>query len=148
MSLSFVNFTTADRERFAEARAIRTTVFIEEQQVPPADEWDAFEDDATHVLMYVDGVAMGTARLRILGEAAKLERIAIRREGRGKGYGEAITQHLLHLAAAQPGVLQAKLSAQTHAIGFYEKQGFTVCSEAYMDAGIPHRMMAQPLTKN
>ena len=33
------------------------------------------------------------------------------------------------------------LSAQTHAIGFYEKFGFKVVSEEYLDAGIPHVKM-------
>jgi len=33
------------------------------------------------------------------------------------------------------------LSAQTHAIAFYERFGFVAEGEAYDDAGIPHRMM-------
>ena len=30
------------------------------------------------------------------------------------------------------------LSAQEHAVEFYKKQGFTVVSDVYSDAGIPH----------
>jgi len=33
------------------------------------------------------------------------------------------------------------LAAQTYALGFYQKQGFQVVGEAFLDAGIPHRMM-------
>ena len=47
-----------------------------------------------------------------------------------------------------PAVLTAKLSAQTYAIPFYEKFGFIVCSEEYMDAGIPHKDMQLFLDRN
>ena len=43
------------------------------------------------------------------------------------------------------GVTKAKLGAQTHAIGFYEKLGFTVHGPEYDDAGIPHRDMSRSL---
>ncbi len=145
MALHYHAFTTADRAQFAVARAIREEVFLVEQSVPPADEWDAYEDDATHFLMMVDGEAMGTARVRILGDVAKLERIAIRKPARGKGLGEKLMQHLLAFARQQPGVTSVKLSAQCYAIPFYEKCGFTVVSAEYMDAGIPHKMMQMAL---
>jgi predicted GNAT family N-acyltransferase len=146
--LTFEQFTTNDAVQFAVARAIREEVFLVEQGVPPADEWDAYEDDATHFLMRVDGEAMGTARVRILGDVAKLERIALRKPARGKGFGEQLMQHLLAFARPQPGVTSAKLSAQTYAIMFYQKCGFTLVSAEYMDGGIPHKMMQRVLTKN
>ena len=31
-----------------------------------------------------------------------------------------------------------ELSAQEHAVEFYKKYGFSVVSDVYMDAGIPH----------
>lgn len=144
-SPTFEQFTTNDAAQFALARAIREEVFLVEQGVPPADEWDAYEDDATHFLMMVDGEAMGTARVRILGDVAKLERIAIRKPARGKGLGEQLMQHLLGFARRQRGVTTAKLSAQCYAIPFYEKCGFAVVSDEYLDAGIPHKMMQMVL---
>lgn len=44
-----------------------------------------------------------------------------------------------------PGVTRAKLGAQTHAIGFYERLGFAAYGPEYDDAGIPHRDMALEL---
>ncbi len=44
-----------------------------------------------------------------------------------------------------PGVAKAKLGAQVHAIGFYEKLGFEAVGPVYMDAGIPHRDMVMAL---
>ncbi len=34
-----------------------------------------------------------------------------------------------------------KLHAQSYAVPFYEKLGYTVTSPEFMDAGIPHRAM-------
>lgn len=38
-------------------------------------------------------------------------------------------------------IKKVNLCSQTHAIPFYEKLGFSVCSDEYMDAGIPHKDM-------
>ena len=33
------------------------------------------------------------------------------------------------------------IEAQTHAIGFYEREGFNICSEEFLEDGIPHKSM-------
>ena len=48
---------------------------------------------------------------------------------------------LLLELARQAGFTEAVLHAQTHAIPFYEKQGFMVSGPQFMEAGIPHRVM-------
>ena len=52
---------------------------------------------------------------------------------------------LLELARERK-LQKVSLSAQTHAIPFYAKSGFKVCSEIYDDAGIPHRDMVLALS--
>jgi predicted GNAT family N-acyltransferase len=37
------------------------------------------------------------------------------------------------------------LSAQTQAIGFYERLGYTAHGEEFDDAGLPHVWMTKPL---
>jgi predicted GNAT family N-acyltransferase len=44
-------------------------------------------------------------------------------------------------AARARGDREVALSAQTHAIRFYERFGFVAEGEQYDDAGIPHRWM-------
>ena len=44
-----------------------------------------------------------------------------------------------------PGVTKVKLGAQTHALGFYERLGFTAYGPEFDDAGIPHREMVLAL---
>lgn len=135
----------ADDARFAMCRFIRDEVFVMEQRVSPVDEWDTHDYEATHFLMLVDGAPMGTARVRVLGDVAKLERIAIRSYVRGQGLGKKMMQYLLQFAAQQKGVITARISAQTYAIAFYEKCGFAITSEEFIDAGIPHKMMERGL---
>jgi predicted GNAT family N-acyltransferase len=39
------------------------------------------------------------------------------------------------------GIQTVKLGAQTHALSFYDKLGFTPQGPVFDDAGIPHREM-------
>lgn len=119
-------------------RDIRQAVFVEEQKVPPALEWDDTDEIADHYLMVLgDNTPVGVGRLfSTLEETAHIGRMAILPAYRGRGFGEILLQHLVTQAAGQFSELQ--LSAQEHAIPFYQRSGFHVCSELYDDAGIPH----------
>ena len=97
-----------------------------------------------HLLATQDGRPVGTARLLIEGETAKIGRVALLPEARGTGAGAALMRAALDELRAR-GVRAAKLGAQTYAIGFYEKLGFTACGPEYDDAGIPHRDMSRDL---
>lgn len=122
--------------------AVRRKVFIEEQQVPELLEWDDEDADAIHLLAFgLDGEVVGCARLLHDGH---LGRMAVLPEWRGHGVGTALLEQALALFREQC-FEQVVLSAQTHAIGFYERAGFRVCSEIYDDAGIPHRDMTLTL---
>jgi predicted GNAT family N-acyltransferase len=138
ISVAFVTWAEAQ----ADLIDIRRRVFVEEQGVPLELEWDGLDETAEHVLAEEHGTAVGCARLLSDG---KVGRMAILPEARGRGIGHRMLRAILeHLQA--DGVSEARLSAQTHAISFYEKCGFTVCSEVYDDAGIPHRDMKLKLS--
>ncbi|MDF1621662.1 GNAT family N-acetyltransferase [Pseudothioclava nitratireducens] len=125
-------------------RALRRTVFIEEQNVPEEEEWDGLDADAVHLLARVDGHPVGTARLLLKGETGKIGRVCVLREARGTGLGAAlIREGEARLRAL--GCTRAQLGAQCHAIPFYEKLGFSAYGPIYDDAGIPHRDMEKPL---
>lgn len=127
-------------------RAIRREVFIVEQNVPEAEEWDGRDGAAIHLLARDDsGRAVGTARILVEGATGKIGRVAVLKPARGTGTGAALIRAALDELRALPGVTRAKLGAQTHAIGFYEKLGFAAYGPEYDDAGIPHRDMALEL---
>jgi len=118
--------------------AVRRVVFMEEQGVSAELEWDGLDADARHLLA-LDGAgnAIGTARLLPDGH---IGRMAVLKPWRGHGVGTALLRAALELARAQ-GWPAVELSAQTHAIAFYARHGFTPYGEEFMDAGIPHRQM-------
>lgn len=131
-----------------ECLAVRREVFIEEQEVPESleiDEWDVI-GGAQHLLVRNAGRAIACGRLRQYDErTAKLQRIAVRQEGRGQGFGRHVVLGLEDLAKAD-GFAAAVLDAQTQAEGFYKRLGYqTVSPETFLDAGIPHVRMSKEL---
>ncbi len=122
----------------AELRAVRTEVFVLEQDVPEEDEWDELDERSHHVVARdADSRAIGTGRLtpqRTIG------RMAILRDWRGKGVGAAILRVLIE-RARELHHESVELHAQTHAIPFYEKHGFVAFGDEYDECGIPHRNM-------
>ncbi|MBC7757028.1 MAG: GNAT family N-acetyltransferase [Bdellovibrio sp.] len=115
-------------------RAIRTPVFIEEQAVAPDFEWDEIDHSALHLLASVDMQAV--ACLRIINYH-KIGRMAVLKAFRSNGVGAALLQEAVNICK-QHGSKTVHLSAQTHAIGFYEKCGFNVTSDSYQDVHIAH----------
>ena len=121
---------------------IRTEVFINEQLVPPDLEWDGYDSDCWHVIARAqDDQDIGTARMLYDGH---IGRMAVLPEYRRHGVGSALLQALLNVAKTQ-GIYQVFLHAQISAVDFYQKHGFTICSDKFMDAGIPHVSMEKNL---
>lgn len=125
--------------------ALRRTVFIEEQGVSEADEVDGLDEAAIHLLALDGDRPVGTARLLVKGAVAKIGRVCVLRQARGTGLGAALIRAALDELRAQPGVREAMLGSQSHATGFYEKLGFVVIGEEFLDAGIRHRDMRRAL---
>lgn len=126
----------------APLREVRTRVFIDEQHVPPEEEWDGIDDQCIHVLAIdAEDRPIGTGRLL---QDGKIGRMAVLKEWRGKGVGGAILRTLMEEARAQ-GFTEVRLAAQTQAQAFYEQFGFHAYGKEFMDAGIPHRWMKAAL---
>ncbi|MGC4996085.1 MULTISPECIES: GNAT family N-acetyltransferase [unclassified Streptomyces] len=142
----------ADREA---CFAVRKDVFVGEQGVPQEIEYDAYDASAVHVLAVdEDGVPLGTGRL-LHGQAAaaktggdasvgSLGRLAVTRRARGLGVGAALVR-AIEGAARGLGLTAVDLHAQTRALGFYERLGYTAYGPEFQDAGIAHRAMRRPL---
>jgi predicted GNAT family N-acyltransferase len=127
-----------------DAFQVRTLVFVEEQQVPAELEIDELENDGIHFVGYEEDVPGAAARMRFVDDYAKLERICILKDFRGKHYGNDLVW-AMEEEAKKRGMKKAKLNAQTRAIPFYERLGYTVVSDEFMDAGIPHKTMTKQL---
>lgn len=124
------------------AQRVREMVFVVEQGVPIELEWDDFDAVSDHALASdADRTPIGTGRLIPDG---RIGRMAVLREFRGGGIGAEILAALLE-RARERGMTRIVLHAQTHAAPFYARFGFQVEGEPFMEAGIPHLMMARAL---
>ena len=132
-------------EDIATCHALRRAVFIEEQGIAEAEEWDDLDDSAIHLLAFQDGEPVGTARVLITGGTGKIGRVCVLPDARGTGLGAALIRAAMDVLRGRPGITRAALGAQVHAIGFYETLGFRTYGPVYDDAGIPHQDMSRDL---
>ncbi len=125
-----------------EAYAIRHAVFVIEQKVPAELELDEWDDQCWHALARdTAGRAVATGRLLPDGH---IGRMAVRKEARGTGVGARVLEALISKAQSL-GYPELILNAQTHAMAFYTRAGFTPEGEAFEEAGIPHQTMRRVL---
>ena len=125
------------KQSHQELKQIRTTVFIDEQQVPAELEWDEFDEQSIHFLALHDNKAIATARLKPDGQ---IGRMAVIKKHRNKGVGTRLLTEVL-LQARKHGYNMVYLHAQKKAIDFYKRFDFIKNGAEFMDAGIVHRAM-------
>ena len=137
---------TSERDRLA-CLAVREEVFVVEQHVPPEDERDELDPVCVHALVRDRaGVPIATGRLVPPRdeEPARIGRMAVLRDWRGKGVGEALL-HLLVDRARTLGYRSLEMHAQSHAVRFYERYGFAVYGEEFFECDIAHINMRREL---
>lgn len=145
MTLPSVSVILAQTESERDACfQIRLAVFVQEQNVSLELEMDAHDDAACHFLLLEDNLPRGTARLLDKDGAAKIGRVAVVAEARGRGLGHLLMRRVLDEARRQ-GFHEAVLDSQTYAMPFYERLGFAAEGPEFDEAGIPHRRMRRVL---
>ncbi|MDD4528945.1 MAG: GNAT family N-acetyltransferase, partial [Bacteroidales bacterium] len=88
------HINAANQEEMDIAKHIRVEVFVKEQNVPFEEDWD--EEESENYLIYDNNnIPVGTMRYRDLGEKIKLERVAVLKEHRNKGYGEKLVREVI-----------------------------------------------------
>lgn len=126
------------KEAEAKLKYIRTQVFMLEQGVSADQEWDGLDQDAIHLLLRNEkNQAIGCARIL---NHDHIGRMAVLKQWRHQGCGKALMKAAIAYCCEQQTKV-IHLSAQVDAINFYQKLGFEICSNVYMDANIPHQDM-------
>ncbi|MCW3046262.1 MAG: GCN5-related N-acetyltransferase [Solirubrobacterales bacterium] len=133
-----------DDEELSAALAVRHAAFVVEQHVPVADELDGRDDRALHLVAIEEGTVVATCRLLPDGATVKLSRMAVAASARRRGMASALLHEAEERARTQ-GAQRIALSAQTDALGLYERAGYTAYGRRFMDAGIEHLMMEKRL---
>ncbi len=122
---------------------IRELVFVVEQEVEAAEEYDEFETTSVHFLAVLEGAPVGTARWRFTSNGVKMERFAVLKDARGKGVGQALVAAVLKDIEMHPDGKGKKryLHAQIHAMPLYAKFGFQQVGEQFEECAILHYKM-------
>ena len=132
-------FLFEDKELMQTAHAIRHEVFVIGQNCPANLEWE-FEEESTHFLVFDSNKAVATARHRKTANGYKLERFAVLRTERGKGYGHIVLKAILADLKDFKGIIY--IHAQSEVLPFYEKMGFVKTGNEFEEAGIMHFKMS------
>src|SRR3990167_4389902 len=125
-----------------DAARLRQAVFVEELGLPAELEADAHDAGATHAVLR-NHLGMPVATGRLLQEApgvGRIGRLAVDGKLRGAGWGCMVLDALLNAARAR-GDQRVVLDAEASAQGFYQRMGFVVCGEPFVEAGIHHVSM-------
>jgi predicted GNAT family N-acyltransferase len=122
---------------------IRTVAFVVEMNVDITLEIDEYENDCRHILCLDDDRPCATARWRCYKPGVvKIERVAVLKSWRGRNVGCALMKHVMSDALDnEPACAGFRLDAQQYAVPFYQKLGFRIVSEPFLDAGIIHYAM-------
>jgi predicted GNAT family N-acyltransferase len=124
-------------------RTIRFAVFVDEQGVPPDIEMDERDACCVHLLAFLDGEPVATARID-LEQAGKIGRLAVRAHCRRQGIGRALMARCHEIARAN-GLDSVWCNAQVAAVAFYESLGYRGAGALFDEAGIEHRRMTKTL---
>lgn len=128
---------TRDKKDYDEILNVRNVVFIREQNVPSQIEFDGLDEESTHVIVKFKDKTIGCARIRSIDGKMKLERIAVLKEYRRRGFGKRLVEYLI-LYCIQGNAKEIILHAQYYLKNFYEEFGFKPRGEAFAEAGIKH----------
>jgi len=118
---------------------LRAEVFVVEQDCSYLDpDGHDLAPSTTHLWLEGDGGEM-TSYLRVLpapGGGARIGRVVTPAQHRGQGLAGQLLDAALD-GAERPVVLDA----QSHLVAMYERHGFSVDGDEFLDDGIPHRPM-------
>ena len=145
MKLQVAFFDALSGAEVYEILKARSTVFMVEQKILCVD-MDGVDYDSLHCALWDEGRVV--AYLRAFYDPADRTCVRIGRVlslVHGRGLGRALMEASLPEIVRRLPCRRLALDSQTHAIGFYEKLGFAVTSEEFLEEGVPHVKMERKL---
>lgn len=118
---------------------VRSKIFVVEQKCVYQD-LDDIDYRSLHLFYKSDKNII--AYLRIYKKEEGIIQIGrVLTADHGKGFGGKILKEAVSIIKEQMKPNKIYLEAQCYAIRFYEREGFKVCSEEFIEDGIPHVKM-------
>ncbi len=132
-SKTFDELTAAEIYEILKSRA---EIFVKEQAISYVD-----PDDVDYQSLHVFGTENGRVVAYLRAFRAEADSVKIGRVltlQHGKGLGRELMAYALSVIPEKMKCRKILMDAQKHAVPFYEKLGFTVTSEEYLEEGIVH----------
>lgn len=123
---------------------LREQVFIDEQKINREEEFEGNESKHVHCCLYRSGRLVAYARTCRDESTAYISRVAVDMRMRKNGLGREI-MFWAEIEARKLGCTEVVLHAQIHVKLFYEKLGYIIIGEEFIEAGIPHIKMIKKL---
>jgi ElaA protein len=138
VNIEAVPFDALDARTAYDVWRLRQRVFVVEQNCPYPDlDGRDLEEGTRHVLLRDGDELMGYARVLDDGEVWRIGRVVLTRKARGRGLADPLLETALQVCPDRPVVMDA----QTPLRVWYERFGFEVSGEEFLDDGIPHLPM-------
>jgi predicted GNAT family N-acyltransferase len=106
-----------------------------------------YEDDLSHeheellIVALLDNEVVGCTIIKEKDtHTGKLRQMAVASALQGKGLGAQLVV-AAEAMSRQKGYTNIELNARDTAVPFYERLGYTIHGPAFMEVGIPHRLM-------
>jgi predicted GNAT family N-acyltransferase len=131
-------------DELAAALELRERVFCGEQGVSPEADRDGRDSESVHIVAVSERRVVGTCRLLFHGRVARLGRLAVEPELRGRGVAGAILREADRVAR-DGGADRIALHAQTYALALYADNGYAERGAHFFEEGIEHVAMEKVL---
>lgn len=131
----FEDLTTGE---LYEILRVRNEVFVVEQNCVYQD-LDDVDQTSLHMYLEEEGKILAYLRAFMKKEVAGTVQIGrVLTVEHGKGWGGRLLHEALQVIRKRMNPSRIFLEAQCYATGYYEREGFQVCTEEFLEDGIPH----------
>ena len=143
-------YEVVNKDMLEHCLEIREKVFSIEKGVPKeieVDKFDCLNESCSHFLVRYQNNDVGTVRcFYISDDAVKIQRFCFLKEHRGLGLGKSVMEYM-EGNYRNRGFAVIEMDAKYEVCGFYEKCGYKVVSDVFIEANIPHIKMMKELYK-
>lgn len=126
----------------------RAEIFIMEQNIQYVD-MDNIDYESLHCFLIEDNRVIGYLRAFYQDDEKSIVKIGrVLTLQHGHGIGKELMQESIKAISEKMKCKKITMDAQKHAIGFYEKSGFQVMSDEFLEEGIVHVVMENEIKKS
>lgn len=138
------HFESLTADELYKAMQLREKVFVVEQACPYLDA-DGKDLKCYHIIAFDKNknvvAASRIAPPGVIYNEPSIGRVVTEKTLRRTGLGKALFKRSMDFCEETFGKIPVKIMAQSYLVMFYENFGFEVCSDEFMEDGIPHVYM-------